>query len=101
MAPRAFKIGIEDAKKHGYSRGCAGCVSWNRGLARQPHTKECREKIETLMKGEAKVARAEEQKKEFERKVAARRDRKEEKREEPKRRRVQEDQPMENDSETS
>ena len=99
VAPRSFKIGIEDARKHGFSRGCAECLSWSRGLARQPHTKECRERFETLMKGEAKVARAEEQKKEFERKVAARRDRKEEKGEEPKRRRVQEGQPMEEDGE--
>ena len=72
-------------------------MSWSRGLARQPHTKECRGIFEAAMKGEAKVTRAEEQKKEFERKVAARRGLKEEKGEEPKRRKVGEGQPMEED----
>ena len=72
VAPRAFKIAKEDAEKHGYTRGCAGCVSWFRGLARQPHTKECRERFEEAMKGDAKVARAAEQKMEFARKVATR-----------------------------
>jgi hypothetical protein len=30
--PRAFQIRKEDADKHGYTRGCAGCQSWFRGL---------------------------------------------------------------------
>ena len=28
VAPREFQIRKEDAQKHGYSRGCAGCLSW-------------------------------------------------------------------------
>ena len=51
--------------------GCAGCVSWFRGLARQPHTQACRERFEAAMKGEAKVAMAEEKQKEFKRRLEA------------------------------
>lgn len=37
-APRDFQVRKEDAKKCGYTRGCGGCPSWFKGLARQPHT---------------------------------------------------------------
>ena len=43
-APRDFYIKKEDAEKHGYTRGCGGCSSWFKGLARQPHTENCRER---------------------------------------------------------
>ncbi len=33
-APRDFYISKQDAEKHGYTRGCGGCTSWFRGLAR-------------------------------------------------------------------
>jgi hypothetical protein len=32
--PREFYIKQEDAEKHGYTRGCAGCSSWFKGLGR-------------------------------------------------------------------
>ena len=44
-APREFYITQEDAEKHGYTRGCAGCFSFTRGLGRQPHSDECRERF--------------------------------------------------------
>ena len=47
--PRDFYIKKSDAERHGYTRGCAGCSSWFRGLGRQPHTKACRERFRTLM----------------------------------------------------
>ena len=71
VAPRRFKITKEDAEAHGYTRGCAACVSWFRGRGRQAHTHECRARFELAMKEEAKVKRAAEQKLEFERSIAA------------------------------
>ena len=65
--PRDFQIAKKDAEKFGYTRGCAGCSSWFRGLARQPHTGACRERFRGLMKDEAKVLLQTEKRKEFER----------------------------------
>jgi hypothetical protein len=67
--PRAFQIRKEDAEKHGYTRGCAGCSSWFRGMARQPHSAECRARFEGLLKDQAKFQNAERRKREFEEKV--------------------------------
>ena len=52
-APREFYIRKADAEKHGYTRGCGGCSSWFRGLGRQPHTEQCRERFRGLMEGDA------------------------------------------------
>ena len=82
-APREFYITIEDAKKHKYTRGCGGCTSFNRGLGRQPHTVECRERFRNLMREEAKVINSEERRNSSE----AREKEKRRKREEKKRRR--------------
>ena len=79
--PRDFYIKKTDAEKHGYTRGCAGCSSWFRGLGRQPHTEACRERFRGLMREEAKVQHAAEKRKEFEEKQADKRRRKEERRE--------------------
>ena len=73
VKPRSFKITIDDAERYGYTRGCPGCTSWHRGLARQAHTHACRKRFENEMKNEAKVLRAKEQEEEFKRKVAKRR----------------------------
>ena len=80
--PRDFYIKKSDADKHGYTRGCAGCSSWFRGLGRQPHTDACRERFRGLMRDEAKVQYAEAKRKEFEQKQVDKRRRKEEKKEE-------------------
>ena len=58
MPPRAFQIRKEDAEVHGYTRRCAGCTSWFRGLGRQPHNSECR--------ADARYQNAEKRKHEFE-----------------------------------
>ena len=55
MSQADFYIKKEDAEKHGYTRGCGGCSSWFRGLARQPHNEACRERFRNLMKEDAKV----------------------------------------------
>ena len=57
-APRQPYLSKKDAEKHGYTRGCGGCSSWFRGLARQPHTEQCRARFERLMANEAKVVNA-------------------------------------------
>ena len=66
--PREFYIRKTDADKHGYTRGCGGCTSWFRGLARQPHSEECRQRFRELLKEDARVIGADERRKEFERK---------------------------------
>ena len=53
--PRDFYISKKDAEKHGYTRGCAGCSSWYRGLSRQPHSEVCRARFKDLLKSDAKV----------------------------------------------
>jgi len=78
-APREFYIRKEDAEKHGYTRGCGGCSSWFRGLGRQPHSEECRNRFRELLKDEARVVNAEERKKDFETNELEKRRRKEEK----------------------
>ena len=81
LAPRAFQIRKEDAEKHGYSRGCASCSSWFRGLGRQPHTTECRARFAEVLKEDAKYRNAERKRVEFENKVKEKDDRKRRKKE--------------------
>ena len=69
VAPREFQIRKEDAEKHGYTRGCAGCSSWFRGLGRQPHNPQCRAPFEGLMAGQARFENAERRKREYEEKI--------------------------------
>ena len=52
--PREFYIQKEDLEEHGYTRGCGGCSSVFRGLARQPHNDVCREKLRGILKGEGR-----------------------------------------------
>jgi hypothetical protein len=83
VVPRGFQIRKEDAEKHGYSRGCAGCSSLFRGLGRQPHSPQCRSRFESLLKDDARFQNAERRKQEFESKIrekAAKKARKEEER---------------------
>ena len=68
--PREFQIRKEDAEKYGYSRGCAGCSSWFRGLGRQPHTDACRRRFGELMKEDARVKNAKKRKEDFDEKTA-------------------------------
>ena len=67
LKPREFQIRKEDAEKHGYTRGCGGCSSWFRGLARQAHTPACRERFRELMKDDARKKLAEQKKAEYDR----------------------------------
>jgi hypothetical protein len=70
--PRSFQIRKEDAEKHGYSRGCAGCSSWFRGLGRQPHSVECRARFEKLLKDDARFQNALRRKEEYDERVRER-----------------------------
>ena len=79
-----------DAGKHGYTRGCGGCSSWHRGLARQPHTEECRRRFQELLKGEARVINAQGRKADFEQRELEKKQKKDEKKE---KRRLEEDEP--------
>ena len=95
--PREFQIRKTDAEKYGYTRGCGGCSSWFRGLARQAHTPACRERFRNLMKDDAKKKLAEQKKAEYDRrwedkmwrKIARRDEKQMEEEEEAKRRRNQ------------
>ena len=64
--PREFYIKESDADKHAYTRGCEGCASWHRGLARQPHSEESRNRFLGLLNEEARVVNADGRKKDFE-----------------------------------
>ena len=44
-APREFYIKKDELEAHGHTRGCGGCSSVLRGLARQPHNEKCRERL--------------------------------------------------------
>ena len=68
--PREFYIKKEDAVQHGYSRGCAGCSSWYRGLARQPHSAFCRQRFRRLMEQDARVTNAKARKDEYDERLA-------------------------------
>ena len=56
-----FKIMQEHCDRFGYTSGCPGCSSRLRGLSRQPHNKECRERFEKLMQADAFLANEEAQ----------------------------------------
>ena len=67
--PRDFQIKKKDVEKYGVTRGCAGCSSWYRGLARQPHNDRCRERFRELLKDEARTKLAGAKRKEFEKRI--------------------------------
>mgnify|MGYP000494412225 CR=1 FL=1 len=66
--PREFYIKKEDLEEHGYTRGCGGCSSVFRGLARQPHNDVCRERLRGVLKAGAKGGNGEGGKKDLEKK---------------------------------
>ena len=80
-APREFYITQKDVQKHGYTRGCAGCSSFTRGLGRQPHSDERRERFRKAMCEDAKVKNSEVRRKEFEERQNEKKRKKEDKKE--------------------
>ena len=64
--PRDFHIRQKDIEKHGYTRNCAGCLSIVKGMTRQAHGEDCRNRFRELMKDEEKVLRTSEKRKEYE-----------------------------------
>ena len=55
------RIYEEHYDKWGYTHGCPGCSSRIRGLARQAHSKECRERFKVLIETQAFLTNEEEQ----------------------------------------
>ena len=86
-APREFHISKKDADKHGYIRGCGGCSSFTRGLGRQSHMDECRERFIQAMCQDAKVRNSEVKRREYEERQGVNRKKKEEEKEQSKLRR--------------
>ena len=80
-----------DAENHGYTRGCPGCGSWFRGVGKQPHTAECRERFRKLMSDDARVQMANQKRQRFAEEEQERKRRKEEKREDKARKKKRED----------
>ena len=80
--PREFYIKKHDLEEHGYTRGCGGCSSVFRGLARQPHNDVGRERLRSILRKGAKVKSAEGRRRDFEEKKRKKEERKEDKREE-------------------
>ena len=64
--PKDFFIQEKDLRNHGFTRGCPGCGSIQRGRTRQPHNQACRNRFAEILKGTAKVVNAEKRKSEFE-----------------------------------
>ena len=62
---RSFILKKDHLDEHGYTRGCGGCSSVFRGLARQPHNDMCRERLRGILKEGAKVRNAEGRKHDF------------------------------------
>ena len=50
IVPRNFYIKAKDFEEHGYTSGCPGCASLIRGGARRGHAKECRKRMEDILK---------------------------------------------------
>lgn len=61
-ARRGVIITKEMVNKYGFTSRCAGCQAINRGVAKQPHTEKCRQRVEDKLRGEGKpnLLRAEE-----------------------------------------
>ena len=70
--PKDFYLREEDGERHGFSRGCADCASWYRGLARPALSPGCRERFRELLQEQARVKLAGERRKEFDRRVERR-----------------------------
>ena len=69
-APKEFYIKKRDVETHGVTKDCAGCRTMFHGGTRQNHSVECRERFRELLKGEGRVRRMQEKRKEFEEKAA-------------------------------
>ena len=91
QVPREFYITKKDAENHGYTRGCLGCGSWFRGVGKQPHMVECRERFRKLMSDDARVQLANQKRQRFAEKEQERKRRKEEKREDKARKKKREE----------
>ena len=91
QVPREFYITKKDAENHGYTRGCLGCGSWFRGVGKQPHTAECRERFRKLMSDDARVQLANQKRQRFAEEEQERKRRKEEKREDKARKKKREE----------
>jgi len=63
--PRSFMITQGDLDKFGYTEKCAGCRARIRNATRQPHSAECRSRLQKLMSEEKKVKDAKEKETEF------------------------------------
>ena len=97
QVPREFYITKQDAENHGYTRGCPGCGSWFRGVGKQPHTAECRERFRKLMSDDARVQLANQKRQRFAEEEQERKRRKEEKREDKARKKKREEEEEETD----
>ena len=65
QVPKEFYITKQDSENHGYTRGCPGFGSWFRGVGKQPHMAECREKFRKLMSDDARVQLANQKRQRF------------------------------------
>ena len=56
--PQKFNLKERDFESHGYTEGCPGCISLLKRGARLAHSKGCRVRMEEVMKGDERLARA-------------------------------------------
>ena len=57
--PRRVYLQKGDFERHGYTKGCPGCVSILKGTARQAHSERCRRRMEGEIKGTDRAKQAE------------------------------------------
>ena len=57
--PRRVYLQKGDFERHGYTKGCPGCISMLKGSARQAHSELCRRRMEGEIKDTDKLKKAE------------------------------------------
>ena len=63
--PKRVMIRQQDLENFGYSRNCPGCSAILKGAARQGHSEACRKRIESEMKDDERLKRANKRRDEF------------------------------------
>ena len=78
--PRRAKITKQDLKEHGFTARCEGCRAALANKPARPHSQECRDRMENLMKDNPRVQVAKRRQDEFFEKVVEEQDKKDKER---------------------
>ena len=78
LVPRRVKISKNDLQHHRYTAKCEGCRAAMTGRPTKPHSEECRQRMETLMKENPKMQKTQKRMNEFFDKVGEEQDERDE-----------------------